>query len=163
VSPAAACFAKELTAAASPESVNRAKAFLFAASRLGAFGESVGLLLQVEVLLHPTVIERCCAPRMTTMSAPTRRAVRANLRAIARALRPGPPVVALGRERAKALYSPTEFACYLALAGSQGTEARRMRAGVVRSSISETAIFSRSGRDSGVPGMLRSPSVGVGQ
>ena len=111
-----------------PESPNRAKAYLFAASRLGAFCESIGLELTATVALHPSVVERCCAPGMTTMSAPTRRTVRTNLRAIARVLRPGPPVVALGREQAKAPYSNAEIASYLSLADAQPTESRRMRA-----------------------------------
>lgn len=58
----AARFAKEVSAAAVPESPNRAKAFLFAASRLGAFGEAIGLDLSPEVLFHPSVIERMCTP-----------------------------------------------------------------------------------------------------
>jgi hypothetical protein len=128
VSGAAAAFAKEVTAAAGPPTRNRAKAYLFAASRLGAFCESIGLELTATVALHPSVVERCCAPGMTTMSAPTRRTVRTNLRAIARVLRPGPPVVALGREQAKAPYSNAEIASYLSLADAQPTESRRMRA-----------------------------------
>lgn len=125
----AARFAKELTAAAHPESVNRAKAFLFAASRLGAFGESVGLQLSCEVLLRPSVIERCCAPSVTTMSAATRRTLRSNLRAIARRVAPGSPQAPrLSRERAKTPYTRAQIAAYLALADAQPTEARRHRA-----------------------------------
>ncbi|MHB1504001.1 MAG: hypothetical protein ACYCTL_13140 [Acidimicrobiales bacterium] len=52
VSPAVASFAKELAAAARPESVTRAKTFLFAASRLGVFCASVGVELSPEVALH---------------------------------------------------------------------------------------------------------------
>ena len=111
-----------------PESENRAKAFLFAACRLGAFCESVGLVLAPEVALCDSVIERCCHPETTGMSQPTRRTVRTNLRAIARALRPGAPSVALSRERAKAPYSKAEIAAYLALADAQPTEARRLHA-----------------------------------
>ncbi|MGH9294563.1 MAG: hypothetical protein ACRD0B_04460 [Acidimicrobiales bacterium] len=128
VSCAAARFAKELTAAAGPKTPNRAKAFLFAASRLGAFCESVGLELSAEVALHPSVAERCCAPGVTAMSAPTRRTVRTNLRAIARAHACAPPPVWLSRERAKLPYTPTEIAGYLALADAQPTESRRQRA-----------------------------------
>lgn len=131
MSDAAAAFAKKVTAQAKPESPNRAKAFLFAASRLGAFAESVGLPLQVEVLLHPSVIERCCHPEATAMSPATRRTVRTNLRAIARALNPEAPGVRLSRERAKAPYSKKEIACYLALADAQPTETRRQRAGAL--------------------------------
>jgi hypothetical protein len=131
VSRAAATFAKELTAAASPPTRNRAKAYLFAASRLGAFCESIGLVLTATVALHPSVVERCCAPGMTTMSQPTRRTVRSNLRAIARALSCGPPPLLLTREHAKLPYTAAEIARYLALADAQPTESRRMRAGAL--------------------------------
>ena len=128
VSGAVAAFAREVTAQAMPESPNRAKAYLFAASRLGAFCESIGLELTATVALHRSVVERCCTPGMTTMSAPTRRTVRTNLRAIARAHACGPPPVWLSRERAKAPYSNEEIASYLALADAQPTESRRIRA-----------------------------------
>jgi len=131
VSGAAGAFAKELTAQAKPESPNRAKAYLFAASRLGAFCESIGLALTATVALHPSVIERCCAPGMTTMSQPTRRTVRSNLRAIARALSCGPPPLLLTREHAKLPYTAAEIARYLALADAQPTQSRRMRAGAL--------------------------------
>ncbi|MGH8979570.1 MAG: hypothetical protein ACRDWE_00910 [Acidimicrobiales bacterium] len=132
VSPEAARFAREVTAAAVPENPNRAKAFLFAASRLAAFGEAVGLELDAEVLLHPSVIERFCNPTTTALSAPTRRTVRTNLRAVARLVRPaGAPSLALSRERAKAPYSAPEIASYLALCDAQPTESRRQRAGAL--------------------------------
>jgi hypothetical protein len=128
VSGAAAAFAREVTAQAKPESPNRAKAYLFAACRLGAFCESIGLGLTATEALHPSVVERCCAPGMTTMSAPTRRTVRSNLRAIARAHACGPPPVRLRRERAKPPYTSVEIASYLSLADAQPTESRRIRA-----------------------------------
>lgn len=128
VSGAAAAFAREVTAQAKPESPNRAKAYLFAASRLGAFCESIGLELTAPVALHPCVVERLCHPETTAMSPATRRTVRTNLRAIARAHACGPPPVWLGRERAKAPYSKAEIASYLSLADAQPTESRRMRA-----------------------------------
>ncbi len=129
VDEAAAHFAKEVTARAEPSSANRAKALLFAASRLAAFAESVGLPLDAEVLLTPSVIERCCCPSVTAMSQPTRRTVRTNLRAIARAvLDPTASPQALSRERAKSRYSGAEIASYLALADAQPTLSRRMRA-----------------------------------
>ena len=43
VSEAAAAFARDVVAMARPAAPERAKALLFAASRLAAFGESVGL------------------------------------------------------------------------------------------------------------------------
>jgi hypothetical protein len=127
VSAEVASFARELTASACPQSVTRAKALLFAASRLGAFCESVGLELTASVALQHSVIERCCAPEMTTMSGPTRRTVRTNLRAIARSLHAAALPVLLSREQAKAPYSKAEIASYLSLADAQPTKARRMR------------------------------------
>ena len=120
-----------MTAAACPTTPDRAKAFLFAASKLAGFGESVGLELCAGALLHPSVIERCCAPGVTAMSGPTRRTVRTNLRAIARTLSCAPPPLLLAREHAKLPYSPAEIACYLALADAQPTEGRRLRAGAL--------------------------------
>lgn len=129
VSPAAARFAREVAAAAVPESSSRAKAFLYAASRLGTFAERVGLELVAEVLLRPSVIERCCMPTMSVVSPATRRTVRSNLRVIARRACPaGAPTPKLPRERAKAPYSAGEIASYLALADAQPTESRRRRA-----------------------------------
>ncbi len=128
VSPAAARFAKEVVSRASPGYPARAKALLFAASRLAAFGEQVGLDLTCEVLLHPSVIERCCAPGTLAMSAATRRTVRANLRFVARSVLGGPAPVLLSRERSKSPYSAAEIAAYLALADAQGTLRRAMRA-----------------------------------
>jgi len=130
-SSSAARFAKKVVATVSPQTPNRAKALLFAASRLGAFAETVGLELSPEVLLRPSVIERCCWPGATTMSGPTPRTVRTNLRAIARALSCGPPPLLLSREHAKLPYTAAEIACYLALADAQPTESRRMRAGAL--------------------------------
>lgn len=126
VSPGVAAFAKELTAAAQPHSVNRAKAFLFAASRLGAFGEKVGLELSPEVLLCPSVIERLCHGSSSVMSAATRRTLRTNLRAISRQVSKQAPVPVLSRENAKAPYSADEIAAYLALCDAQPTKSRRM-------------------------------------
>ncbi len=64
---------------------------------------------------------------------PTRRTLRTNLRALARALEPypEPAPVPLVRERAKAPYSQAEVAAYLALADTQPTPARRLRAGAL--------------------------------
>ena len=128
----AASFARELVATARPGSVNRAKAFLFAASRLAAFGEACGLELSPEVLLRTSVIERFCAPGTGTMSQATRRTVRTNLRAIARRIAPlAPQAPRLSRERAKDPYSDAEISAYLALSDAQPTEGRRHRAGAL--------------------------------
>ncbi len=122
-------FAREAVAAAAPKTAARARALLFAAAKLACFGESVGLELAAEVLLHPSVIERFIV-RERTLSPASRRTLRTNLRALARALQPHPQPapVALPRERAKAPYSDAEIAGYLALAATQSTLARRMRA-----------------------------------
>jgi len=128
LSPAVARFAQDLTAAAAPKSANRAKALLFAASRLGVFAEAVGLELSADLLV-PSVIERCCGPGAPAMSVPTARTVRSNLRSLAKALRPaGPSALPLPRERAKVPYTPAEVSAFLALADAQPTALRRARA-----------------------------------
>lgn len=129
----AAAFAREAVAAAAPESAARARALLFAASRLAAFGEAVGLELSAEVLLHASVIERFIVSGRGTFSPATRRTLRTNLRALARSLEryPQPAPVALPRERAKAPYSDAEIAGFLALAAAQPTRARALRAGAL--------------------------------
>jgi integrase len=126
----ARAFAREVVAAAAPESVARARALLFAAAKLACFGESVGLELSPAVLLAPAVIERFIVTSAGTITPPTRRTLKTNLRALARALEahPQPAAVPLPRERAKPPYSEAEIAGYLALAAAQSTRSRRMRA-----------------------------------
>jgi len=130
LSAPAAAFARETVALAAPQTPARAKALLFAAGRLGGFGESVGLDLRSEVLLAEPVIERFILVGCATVSAATRRTLRTNLRALARATAryPEPQPLALARERASAPYSQAEIDAYLRLAGAQSTERRRMRA-----------------------------------
>lgn len=130
VSEAAGCFSRQVVAAAAPESPARAKALLFCASRIAAFGESVGLELEAEVLLQGAVIERFILCGTRGFSPASRRTLRTNLRSLARAIEnhPCPPPRALPRERAKAPYSQAEIDGYLRLAGAQSTAARRMRA-----------------------------------
>lgn len=126
----AAGLVREVVAQAEPRTRARAKALLFAASKLACFGESVGLELSGGVLLHPSVIERFILTGASTVSPATRRTLRTNLRALARAVEPHPEPapVALARERAKAPYSDAEIAGYLRLAAAQSTLSRRMRA-----------------------------------
>jgi len=124
----AASFARAVVADAGPPSAARAKALLFAASRLACFGEEVGLELVPTVLLRQSVIERFVLVGCAARSAATRRTMRANLRALARTLDAAPGPAALSRERAKVPYSAGEIASYLALADAQPTEARRHRA-----------------------------------
>jgi integrase len=130
VSEAAGAFARQVVAEAAPERAARARALLFAASRLAAFGESVGLELEAEVLLHPAVIERFILAAPETLSPASVRTLRTNLRSLARALQahPQPAPVALARERAKEPYSEAQIAAYLTCAQAQSTLSRRMRA-----------------------------------
>jgi hypothetical protein len=133
LSEPAAAFAREVVALAGPPTPARCKALLFAAGRLGGFGERVGLELSAGVLLRGSVIERFVLTGAGGVSPATRRTLRTlrtNLRYLARAVEryPQPPPVALARERAKAPYSPAEIDGFLRLAACQSTEARRMRA-----------------------------------
>ncbi len=129
LSDAAGAFARRVVAAACPARTERARALLFAASRLAAFGERVGLELRAEVLLRDATIERfvLCGTRGFTPA--TVRTLRTNLRHLVRVLdaHPHPLPVALGREHAKTPYSAAEIDGYLRLAQAQSTEARRMR------------------------------------
>lgn len=131
VSEGAAGFAREAVRAAAPGSAARARALLFAASRLAAFGESVGLELSAEALLRKAAIERFVLSGCPAVAPATRRTLRTNLRALVRARRREPAPGALPRERAKPPYSDEEIAAYLRLAAAQPTEARRMRAGAL--------------------------------
>lgn len=130
MSEAAGAFARQVVAEAAPERSARARALLFAASRLAAFGESVGLELQAEVLLHPAVIERFVVEMECTLSPATRRTLATNLRHLARKAQahPQPAPLPLPRERAKPPYSDAQIAAYLACAQAQSTLSRRMRA-----------------------------------
>jgi integrase len=129
VSGEAACFARQVAAAAAPATRARANALLWAAARLAAFAVPLGLEAVPQVLLHPSVIERFAvgAPGLPPVA---RRTLRTNLRFLARRVVPAlsPADAPLPRERAKAPYSPGEIDGYLALADAQPTAARRMRA-----------------------------------
>ena len=129
VPPAAVVFARSVAARAAPGTRARANALLWAAGQLAAFGIAPGLDPAPEVLLHPSVIERFAASA-PGLSGSARRTLRTNLRFIARRVVPAlaPADAPLPRERAKAPYSPAEIAGFLALAGTQPTLARRMRA-----------------------------------
>ena len=126
----AADFARSVVAEATPGTSARAKALLFAASRLACFGERVGLGLSPAVLLQPSVIERFVLVGCDGLSPGSVRTLRTNLRALARACEryPQPAPVPLARERAKAPYTAAEIDGYLRLATAQSTERRRMRA-----------------------------------
>jgi integrase len=128
--PAAACFAREVVMAAAPATTARAKALLFAASRLAAFALGAGLELRPEVVFAPAVVERFIVANAKVLSGPTRRTLRTNCRALGRALEPypAPLPVPLPREKAKLPYTEREISAYLALADAQPTPARRRRA-----------------------------------
>ncbi len=130
ISEAAGAFAREVVGEAAPQSPARAKAYLFAAGRLGAFGESVGLELGPEALLSEPVIERFIACGTAALSPASVRTLRTNLRALSRALsrHREPLPAALPRERAKPPYSPDQINGYLHLAACQPTQARAMHA-----------------------------------
>lgn len=130
VPPEAAAFAREVVAAARPASAARAKALLYAASRLAAFAVSRGLELSPEAVLGPSVVERFIVEGRRSLSGPTARTLRTNCRALARAIEayPAPVPVALPREHCKAPYTLKEISAYLALADAQPTLARSMRA-----------------------------------
>jgi integrase len=124
----AAGFVRMVVAKAAPDTPARAKALLFAASKLARFGEQVGLGLSPGVLLDRAVIERFILVGCAGVSPATRRTLRTNLRALARAIERYPEPVALVRERAKQPYSLTEIDGYLRLAAAQSTRARGLRA-----------------------------------
>lgn len=129
VSPPAAAFARDVTAAVVPQGRERAKNLLWAAAKLADYAIGIGLDLAPEVVLHPSVIERFTA-HAPGLSSAARRTLRTNLRFIARTVTPRlhPSDAPLPRERAKAPYSVADIAGYLALADAQPTQARRMRA-----------------------------------
>jgi hypothetical protein len=129
VAPEAACFARQVVAAAAPGSRDRAKNLLWAAGKLADWAIGLGLEPAPQVLLHPSVIERFAA-HSAGLSVPARRTLRTNLRFIARRVVPQlcPADAPLPRERAKAPYTPAEIGGFLALAGAQPTAARRSRA-----------------------------------
>jgi len=130
LSPEAAAFARAAVRRAAPQGRERARALLYAAGRLAGFGEERGMELRAETLLAQASVERFVLTGCGALSPATRRTLRTNLRALARAqeAHPSPQPAPLPRERAKAPYSPAEIAGYLRLAAAQPTEARRMRA-----------------------------------
>lgn len=121
-------FARLMAKTASPESPERAKAFLFACSKLAAFALSVGLDLSPEVCLSASVIERFVLSGTQQMTLGTRRTLRTNLRHVAaKVLEVSPTPCKLGRSKAKDPYTRTEISSYLALSDAQPTASRRRR------------------------------------
>ena len=130
LSAPAADFTRAVVVQADPATSARCKALLFAAGRLAAFAEQIGLELSAGALLSEPVIERFILVGCDGVSPATRRTLRTNLRALARSVAryPEPAPVPLARERAKRPYSLTEIDGFLRLADAQATHARRMRA-----------------------------------
>jgi integrase len=130
LTPTAAAVVRVVVAQAAPATPARAKALLFAASKLAGFAESVGLELSSDGVFSAAVIERFVVVGCRSVSPATRRTLRTNLRSLARASEryPPPAPVALARERAMQPYSPGEIDGYLRLAAAQSTHARRLRA-----------------------------------
>lgn len=133
LSAAAADFTRAVVVRAGPATPARAKALLFAASRLACFAERVGLELEPRVVLSGEIVERFIRVGCPGVSPATRRTLRTNLRALARSLEryPQPAAVPLARERSKRPYSPGEIDGYLRLAAAQSTRARGLRAGAL--------------------------------
>ena len=129
VSAEAAAFAREVIAETAPEGKERAKNLLWAAGKLADWAVPLGLEAVPEVLLHPSTAERFtrCAPGLSGVA---RRTLRTNLRFIGRHVVPQlyPADLPLPRERSKQPYCAAEIDGYLALADSQPTRERRMRA-----------------------------------
>jgi integrase len=159
VSPPAAAFARDVIAKAEPAGRDRAKCLLWAAGKLADYAASLGLDLEPETVLHPSVAERFtrCAPGLSGVA---RRTLRTNLRFIGRRVVPQlyPADMPLPRERSKQPYSAAEISGYLALADAQPTAERRMRAagliclgagaGLIRGDLREvrgTDVACRSG------------------
>ncbi|MGH9298184.1 MAG: hypothetical protein ACRDZP_09470 [Acidimicrobiales bacterium] len=129
VSAEAAGFARVVVMASSPQTVARSKALLFAASKLAEHCCGTGTGLAVYLALSPPSIEHFVARGCGGMSAATRRTIRSNLRFIASSVLSGTTrAPAMPRGRAKAPYTTAEIDAYLALARSQPTQTRRMRA-----------------------------------
>jgi integrase len=126
--PAASSFARYVVSLVEPETKSRAKALLFATSKLACFGLSVGLELRPEVLLHESVIERFSVYSSESLSRATRLTLRSNLRYVAdRVLGCDHKPKGMSRERVKDPYSNDEISAYLRLCDSQPTIARRFR------------------------------------
>jgi hypothetical protein len=129
-SPAAGVFAREVVLASRPATPSHARTLLWCCARLAGFGEEVGLAPSPAVLLTPSFVERFVSDALSGCSAVRLRAVRTNLRFVARRVVPKlwpPDPLALPRNRSKAPYSAREIAAFFALADAQPTEARRQR------------------------------------
>jgi integrase len=168
VSAPAAAFARDVITRAAPREQERAKNLLWAAGKLADYGIGLGLEAVPEVLLHPSAVERFtrCAPGM---SAVARRTLRTNLRFIGCRVVPQlyPADLPLPRERSKQPYTPGEISGFLALADTQPTRARRIRAaglvclgagaGLIRADLRDVHGTDVTCRSGGVVVTIRGP------
>jgi len=129
VAAEAAEFARQVVLGARPDSPARARALLFATSRLAAFGLSVGAEMRPEVLLEPYFVDRFLLVGTASFQPSTIRTLRTNLAAVADKVLPatGPPRFSAARQRVKAPYSPGEIDAYLRHCQAQPTALRRGR------------------------------------
>jgi hypothetical protein len=111
MNPAATVSARQVAKAAQPRSVNRAKAFLFAAAKLAHFAASIDTEPRIEILYDEALVERFILCGTAELSPATRRTLRANLRALSHTLAPRPLATSLPRDRAKSPYSQSETDC----------------------------------------------------
>jgi hypothetical protein len=95
VGESAAAVARQVVAQAHPANAERAKAMLCAASKLAQFALNVGLVPTAEMVTDDALIERFILGGTDGFSGATRRTLRTNLRALARALAPAPGAVGL--------------------------------------------------------------------
>lgn len=102
LSASAASFAREVVRAAGPGTPARAKALLFAAGRLAAFAEGVGIELSPRVLLCEAVIERFVLCGCGGLAPASVRTLRTNLRTLARSLARALPAASPGAAGARA-------------------------------------------------------------
>lgn len=121
---------RRVVTGANPKSINRAKTLLWTGAQVVLFARSVGLDEKPEVLFHPSTIERLVRRAEHHMSGPAIRTLRSNLRHLAVRVLPRlyPASAPLSRESAKKPYSAAQIQAYLALADSQPTPERTMRA-----------------------------------
>ena len=82
IPPAAAVFARQVTARAVPHNTARAKTWLYAAGRVAFFAVSVGLDLDAGVVLPAGVIERFVLQMGPAVPVSTRRTIRSALRTL---------------------------------------------------------------------------------
>jgi integrase len=120
-------FSRQVTYAAGPTTLNRAKALLFASSHIASYAKKIGLDLDPAVVLQTSLIERYSSE--CQMSQATKRTLRANLRALSSQAQVSlPPPPAYPRDRAKSPYTKKEIASYLSQADSLPTDLQRKRA-----------------------------------